>query len=165
MAAINTRPYFSHDANARNDLKIKALRKKYKSAGYGDYWVIVELLRETAEYKLPLDEITYEAIADETNQDAGYVEEFIKDCINKYKLFDANKDFFWSNSLIARMKIATDKHTRAVNTGKLGAEIKAQKAAEKEQTRYPGNIHDEPERKGIRTEGTQNCYPGNIHKD
>ena len=45
--------YFSHDANARNDIKIKAMMSRYGYEGYGMYWAIVEMLRETKDYELP----------------------------------------------------------------------------------------------------------------
>ena len=44
--------YFKHDAYARHDPKIQALLKKYKIEGYGRFWIVVEMLRENACYKL-----------------------------------------------------------------------------------------------------------------
>ena len=36
--------YFSHDANARLDPKNQAMICKYGMAGYGMYWIIIEML-------------------------------------------------------------------------------------------------------------------------
>lgn len=96
--------YFSHDSNARNDLKIKAMRKEYGSIGYAAYFMIVEMLRETSDYKLPLKFFTYVAIDEEVNSEDFESEEFINDCIKKYELFKSDDNTFWSDSLLRRMK-------------------------------------------------------------
>lgn len=98
--------YFSHDANARNDPKILAMRSEYGIQGYGIYWTIVEMLREQEEYKLPVKEYIFNAIAmqvqckDYAKDDA---KRFVESCINDYELFESDDAFFWSNSLLKRM--------------------------------------------------------------
>ena len=52
ILAMKDSRYFKHDANARNDPKIKALLNKYKMEGYGRYWIVVEMLREASHYRL-----------------------------------------------------------------------------------------------------------------
>jgi hypothetical protein len=54
--------YFSHDCNARNDVKILKLRRKLGMEGYGIYWSIIEMLREDENYTLQIkyiDEIAF----------------------------------------------------------------------------------------------------------
>jgi hypothetical protein len=103
--------YFSHDANARHDPKILAMRSEFGIQGYGVYWVIVEMLREQEEYKLPMKKYIWNAIAmqvqckDYANDDA---KRFVESCINEYELFCSNGDFFWSNSLLKRMEKKND---------------------------------------------------------
>jgi hypothetical protein len=98
--------YFSHDANARHDPKILAMREDYGVKGYGVYWVIVEMLREQDEFKLPLKKYIWSAIAmqvqckDYAKEDA---KQFVEICINEYELFNSDGEYFWSNSLIKRM--------------------------------------------------------------
>lgn len=98
--------YFSHDANARHDPKILALRSEYGVKGYGIYWIIIEMLREQEGYKLPLKKYIFNAIAmqvqckDFAKDDAKV---FVENCINEYELFAADEGFFWSNSLLKRM--------------------------------------------------------------
>lgn len=101
--------YFSHDANARNDPKILAMRSEYGIKGYGMYWVIIEMLREQENFKLPLKKYIWSAIAMQTDANAmqnnakDYAKKFVESCINDFDLFEADEDFFWSNSLIKRM--------------------------------------------------------------
>jgi hypothetical protein len=98
--------YFSHDANARHDPKILAMREDYGVKGYGVYWIIVEMLREQDEFKLPLKKYIWSAIAmqvqckDYAKDDAKH---FVEICINEYELFNSDGEYFWSNSLIKRM--------------------------------------------------------------
>lgn len=98
--------YFSHDANARHDPKILALRSEYGVKGYGIYWIIIEMLREQEGYKLPLKKYIFNAIAmqvqckDFAKEDAKV---FVEDCINEFELFVSDAEFFWSNSLLKRM--------------------------------------------------------------
>lgn len=81
--------YFSHDYNARNDRKIAALVKDYKSSGYGIFWATCEMMHEEGG-ELEMDDITYSAIAKDLNEKTEYVKIVIEKCINSYKLFIVN---------------------------------------------------------------------------
>lgn len=96
--------YFSHDSNARNDTKILSMRCDYGLAGYGMYWIIVETLRDEADYKLMLDKSTYRALAMQMHSTITDVEKFIKDCINEYGLFRSDDQYFWADTLLRRME-------------------------------------------------------------
>jgi hypothetical protein len=72
--------FFSHDLNARNDKKISALVREFKSAGYGIFWCAVEMMHEEGG-KLELDELTICAIAKDLNEDIELVEKVISKCI------------------------------------------------------------------------------------
>lgn len=106
--------YFSHDANARHDPKILAMRSEYGIQGYGIYWLIVEMLREADEFKLPKKQYVFNAIAmqmqckRDANIDANYAKSFVEFCIKECDLFDENERFFWSNSLLNRMEKKKD---------------------------------------------------------
>ena len=49
--------YFSHDSNARNDIKMVKLRQMLGLEGYGLYWCVIEMLRESNKYELPIEDI------------------------------------------------------------------------------------------------------------
>lgn len=95
--------YFSHDSNARHDPKIVKLLSKYP-IGYQWYFMIIEILREQKDYEYPLDEFTNNALAYELHTDCNTIESFLNDCISTFQLFDTNGNYFWSNSLLERMK-------------------------------------------------------------
>lgn len=51
---INNAQYFAHDANMRNDRKIKALRKKFSHMGYSVYNCLLEALADSDYFELDL---------------------------------------------------------------------------------------------------------------
>lgn len=101
--------YFKHDANARNDPKIMAMRSVYKAEGYGWYWMIVEILREQSTYTLTVDEFTWSTLAMQLHCDSDVVERFVKDCATRFRdeagpLLHLEDGKIWSESLIRRME-------------------------------------------------------------
>ena len=102
--------YFSHDSNARHDPKITAMRGVYGSEGYGWYWMLIEMMRESEGYKLDMhSKYAFNAFALQLHGDSNRIEEFINDCINEFNLFDADETHFWSASLLRRMEIREQK--------------------------------------------------------
>ena len=79
-------PFFWHNYNARNNIKIKHLMRKHGQAGYGIYWAIIEELYENAN-ALPLD---YNSIAN----DLRVSSDVIQSIINDFDLFEVGKDTF-----------------------------------------------------------------------
>ncbi|MDK2952008.1 MAG: hypothetical protein PWQ77_1673 [Kosmotogales bacterium] len=95
--------YFSHDSNARNDPKILSLTLKYGVAGYGMFWILLENMRESENYKLEHKQYIYNSLAYQMHVTGEEVETFIKDCIDEFELFKSDGEFFWSESLLKRM--------------------------------------------------------------
>lgn len=50
----NDLPYFTHDNNARNHPKMKALRAQYGPAGYGLFWILNEMISQAQDARLDL---------------------------------------------------------------------------------------------------------------
>lgn len=96
--------YFSHDSNARTDTKIVDMMYDYGMAGYGMFWFIVEVMRESDYYRLENNRSTWRALGMQMHLKADEVEKFIDDCIDQYRLFESDGVYFWSNSLVNRMK-------------------------------------------------------------
>lgn len=119
--------YFSHDSNARNDLKILALRSVYGWEGYGKYWALIEMLRDEATLKLPLKGWLSHALAKEFDCSKSEIETFINDCINEFELFQSDDNFFWSESLTRRMSLANEKRQKLSEAGKKGYKTKKKK--------------------------------------
>jgi len=89
--------YFSHDSNARNDEKIISLRMNHGWEGYGIYWALIEMLRDSANHELEMD---YNRIAFALHADC----DLIKSLITDYDLFAIDAGLFWSISLKIRME-------------------------------------------------------------
>jgi hypothetical protein len=73
--------YFSHDCDMRNDIKIKALRRKYKHLGYSIYIITLELLGDTEYFQMKWDDTNIELLASEYDCDTDILKEIIDYCI------------------------------------------------------------------------------------
>lgn len=97
--------YFSHDCNARNDVKILKLRRKLGMEGYGIYWALVEMLREEELYILQIkyiDEIAFSLSVDV---------EKLNSVIYDFELFVIENEGFYSDRLMRSM----DKYKEMLN--------------------------------------------------
>ena len=70
--------YFSHDSNARNDQRLMKVRMQYGMEGYGIYFGIIEILRETEDYTLEYPD-SIESIAYDLRVDFNLVEYIVND--------------------------------------------------------------------------------------
>ena len=108
--------YFSHDSNARNDSKIISLRMKLGVEGYGIYFMIIERLRDEADYISNKD---YDSFA----FDFRSTPEKVKSVIEDFGLFIfTDDDCFYSESLMQRMIIKDEKSKKHSLGGKKAME-------------------------------------------
>jgi len=98
--------YFTHDYNARSDRKLIAVMMKHGISGIGCFWCIVEMLYEEGGY-ISCDE--YERIAFELRTSENVIRAVIED----FDLFQKNDGFFFSESIIERLKNRTEKSDKA----------------------------------------------------
>lgn len=103
--------YFSHDSNARNDEKILSIRMKYGMLGYGIYFAIIEMLRDSKEYKMQFE---CERIAFELHSECDIIRSIIED----FNLFVIENNVFYSKSLLRRMEIKELKSEKARNSAR-----------------------------------------------
>ena len=82
--------YFPHFCNARNDRKIRRVRKELGIEGYGIYFMILEVLREQKDFRYPMDDI--DLLADEFRTS----DQKVRVVVCNYDLFkvDENEQFF-----------------------------------------------------------------------
>ena len=97
--------YFSHDYNARNDIKIKRLIVKHGYEGYGIFWALIEDLYQN-ENALPLD---YECIA----YDLRTSSDIIESIVNDFDLFVVDDETFGSLSAQRRLDKRDEKSHKA----------------------------------------------------
>jgi len=96
--------YFTHDANAASDPKIKAMIRKYGCEGYGRYWIVIEMLRTQAGYKIEDKPYNWDALAEQMHCTSDALALYIKDCIGVFELFIQDEaGFIYSQSLLKRM--------------------------------------------------------------
>jgi hypothetical protein len=106
--------YFSHDSNASRDPKILQMCSVYKAEGYGWYWMLIEMMREQQDYKLPISgKYTLNAIALPMYADAMRLQCYINDCVNEFQLFQKDDHFLWSESLVRRMSLMEERAEKA----------------------------------------------------
>jgi general stress protein YciG len=108
--------YFSHDANARNDIKILRLRRQLGVEGYGIYFMVVEVLREQIDHKLPISSIP------DLAYDFNVSEEKVKTVILSYDLFRMEDDLFFSERLLRSMEEYNSKKIKYVEAGRKGGQ-------------------------------------------
>ena len=116
--------YFSHDYNPTNDPKIICLIGNYGGLGYGVFWRIIEMLHQEEENKLPLKEYIYEAIAKQMLTSAEQIKAIIDDCLDKYELFSADEEFFWSDRVIRNIEKRQEISEKRSLAGKKSIEAK-----------------------------------------
>jgi len=102
--------YFSHDADMRNDPKIKALRRKYKADGYGIWNMLLEAITDSDNFRLMVD---YEIIAGDFDTDPEHLREIIQYCVHLGLFqFDADNSILWSKTLDKRFEPLLSKRKR-----------------------------------------------------
>lgn len=106
--------YFSHDANARNDVKIIRLRRSLGLEGYAIYFCLIEILREQSGYRLAMASIPDIAFELHTS------EEKVKVVINSFDLFEIDETHFFSPRLLASMEQYNELKTKLVEAGRKG---------------------------------------------
>lgn len=109
--------YFPHDSNAKDDPKCVLLIEQLGMEGYGIYWMLIETLREQPNYRYPLNLLS--ALARRYNTTG----EKVKAVVCSYGLFQIeNDEFFFSHSLIERMRPLEERKLLASKAGKASAE-------------------------------------------
>jgi hypothetical protein len=104
--------YFSHDSGAGRDPKIIRLMRVHDWYGYGIFWGLIERLKESPDYRIETD---YETLAYEMRTQC----ERIKSVVEDFNLFAVRDGFFWSESLLSRMRIKEEKAQKTRNSANL----------------------------------------------
>lgn len=119
--------YFKHDSNARNDIKLIKVRRKYKMEGYGIYFALLEILREQSDYKLPIADIADIAF------DLSISTEKITSIINDFGLFNVENGCFYSESFMRRMESYNDLKAKRVAAAIKGGQASVKQRSTKRQ--------------------------------
>jgi hypothetical protein len=100
----NNLEYFSHDKDMRNDLKIKALRRKYSHKGYSIYVMMLEHLSNCDYLQFEWSELNIELLTPDFDIDATELVEIIDYCV-KLNLFQIHLGYIYSHRFYERNQI------------------------------------------------------------
>jgi hypothetical protein len=98
--------YFSHDYNSRHDPKLVSLVMNSGLDALGIYWCLIEMLYEQEGYISIYD---INSIAFELHTDC----ERIKDTLENHRLFEFKDEYFYSESVLRRLKLRNKKSNAA----------------------------------------------------
>ena len=97
--------WFSHDSNARNDPKCVALILKHGALGYGVWWGVCELLRESDGYKSKLTGRDLATLVLQLRIEESQLQEIIEDMVSEdIELLVTDGTYYWSESMFRRME-------------------------------------------------------------
>lgn len=100
--------WFKHETTARNDVKLRLLKKKYGLAGYGAYFSLLEVIGEYIssdnidEWGFVDETHSVETLAEDIECDPKWLKKFLKDC-NKLKLFEKKEHRLFCEAIIKRL--------------------------------------------------------------
>lgn len=117
----NTAQYFTHDADMRNDIKIKALRRKYGLKGYAIWCFILETLTASNDFEIEYNELTQELLASDFDVETQHLVEIIEFC-TKLQLLIIEDNRLYCDALKRRFKSLQEKRERLSRAGRLGME-------------------------------------------
>ena len=98
----NNAEYFTHDSGMRNDVKIRALRRKHKHMGYAVWNYLLEALTDSADFRIKWDEVNidlYSADFDVTQEELADVVQY---CIKIDLLKIDPEGYIYSETLCER---------------------------------------------------------------
>lgn len=77
----NNADYFTHDADMRNDVKIKALRRKFSHTGYAVWNYLLETLTDSDFFEIEWEEINIELLAADYDVSVSELTEIVEYCV------------------------------------------------------------------------------------
>lgn len=108
----NNAEYFSHDADMRNDDRVKAVRKKFKSTGYAIYNMLLEYLTDKNFFRCDYNEMSFELMSGDFDEDPVTIKEVIDYCIH-LGLLQQEQGFIRCKTLENRLEAVLLKRKRA----------------------------------------------------
>ncbi len=112
--------YFPHDYNASTDLNITAFMSDAGLAGYGFYWIVIEILHKEKTHQMPRNQKTYKALAKQMSTSVEQVSTFVEQAINN-DLFEKNDEFIISERVLKNIKNRKEISEKRSIAGKISA--------------------------------------------
>jgi hypothetical protein len=116
----NNLDYFSHDCDMRNDIKIKALRRKFSHKGYSIYVMMLEHLGNCDYLQYEWNDLSIELLTPEFDIDSNELKEIIKYCVF-LKLFEIEGNIIFSKKYYDRnQEVLNKRKNYNLNNSPLG---------------------------------------------
>lgn len=93
----NNADYFSHESEMRNDVKIKALRRKFSHTGYAVWNYLLEVLTDAEGFSIRWEELDIELYAADFDLDVSELVDIVNYCMKLGLLQIANGWLYCSN--------------------------------------------------------------------
>ncbi|MAG59247.1 hypothetical protein CMO96_00435 [Candidatus Woesebacteria bacterium] len=111
--------YFPHDSNARNDQRLLKVRYRHGTGGYGAFFMLLEIMRDTGDYRLKMTDLE---MIDEMEIHIGV--DVLIDIVENYDLFEMEDGYFYSISFDKRMQKMNDLREIRAKAGRKGGKVK-----------------------------------------
>lgn len=111
----NNADYFSHDSGMRNDIKIKAIRRKFGNEGYAIWVMLLEHLTDCVNFQYNFTEINIELLAADFDIETENLKSII-DYFTKLELIVNENGYIKSYQLIKRFEGLLSKRKRTRKT-------------------------------------------------
>lgn len=182
--------YFSHDVNASTDPKIVAMMSEYGTISYAWWWLLIEKLAISEDYKLPFKKYTFIALDKELgmntenerplnknerplNENERPLNEnernffcsnksflFINSLISDFELLECDDKYFWSPSLVRRQEERKSKYEKKQEQRRLAGIKSGEARRKKEQNRTTVEQNEQKKRKEKNNDSYSYSYGG-----
>lgn len=115
----NNAEYFSHDADMRDDVKIKALRRQYSHIGYAVWNYILETLTDSEGFEVEWSELSIELLAADYDVTTEELSQIVMYCI-KIELLQLNDNILYSEAHKLRFAGLQEARLKKSEAGKKG---------------------------------------------
>ena len=95
--------YFSHDVAMRDDIKIKAIRRKFKHTGYSVWIMLLELLTSNEYFEYEWTELNIELLGPDFDCDAEEIKQIVDYCIS-LNLLQITNGYLHCDNLTKRLE-------------------------------------------------------------
>lgn len=107
----NNADYFTHDADMRNDVKVKALRRKFGTAGYAAWNYLLEVMTDSDYFEIDWSELNQELLSADFDLPVEELREIVDYCI-RLGLLKLDDEKIFSEALHRRFSGLLSKRKR-----------------------------------------------------
>lgn len=107
----NSADYYPHDTDMRNDAKIKVIRKTHGATGYAVWAMLLEVLTDSDNFRIQVDEITVDLLAADFDLPTETLQEILNS-FRRLKLIQYTDKVIFAPALFPRMEPLMAKRDR-----------------------------------------------------